>query len=104
MGEPRRKHSLDEGWIESSPNEPVEIVVRGAGSTGYEWSVEADADRVRILEHGREPAETIGGAGTERFVIEPLTEGPTQLRFELRRPWEEQAAESREVTLQARRR
>lgn len=87
-------HTLNEGHIVSSPHEPIEVKVKGYGTAGYMWNVEADADQVRVVDHKLEPdLSAFGASGEETFVLEPLAEGESEVTFTLAAPWEDEPAE-----------
>ena len=93
-------HTLNEVDIEAHKCEPVEIKVTGSGTTGYLWNIEADQERVKIIDHKLEPSdESFGASGEESFVLEPLAEGETKVRFTLTAPWEAEPAEVHVINL-----
>lgn len=94
-------HRLEDGQISAQENEPVEIRVPGQGATGYLWSIEADSERVQVLDHLLEPnSDTFGGIATESFVLLPMKKGKTRVRFALSAPWEASPADVRVIELE----
>ena len=90
----RTVHTLNEGHIVVSVREPIEVKVKGYSTTGYLWNVAVNANRVRVVDHKFEPDLTAFGAGgKESFILEPLTEGETEVTFTLAAPWEDEPAE-----------
>lgn len=87
-------HTLDERRIVSRAREPIEVKVKGHGSTGYMWTVEVNANRVRIVDHKFEPDLTAFGAGgKESFILKPLAKGETKVKFTLAAPWDAEPVE-----------
>jgi predicted secreted protein len=85
------------------PGATVEVEVPSKGATGHVWTVKADPQKVRIVEHRREAATTtFGGGGIETFTLQPLVEGRSTVTFELGAPWRKGTAEEHEFALDVR--
>jgi inhibitor of cysteine peptidase len=72
-------------------------------TTGYRWIYVEPKDAVlRVDGPSSYEAQSAGGAagagGTEIWKLAPLKAGQQQLRFEYRRPWEQDVAPSRVAT------
>jgi inhibitor of cysteine peptidase len=72
-------------------------------TTGYRWIYVEPKDAVlRVDGPSSYEAQSTGGAagagGTEIWKLAPLKPGQQQLRFEYRRPWEQDVAPSRVAT------
>jgi inhibitor of cysteine peptidase len=73
-------------------------------STGYRWIYVEPKDAVlrvdgpSTFEAAQSPAGTVGAGGIEIWKLAPLKPGTQQLRFEYRRPWEQDAAPSQIAT------
>ena len=72
-------------------------------TTGYRWIYVEPKDAVlRVDGPSSYEAQSAGGAagagGTEIWKLAPLKPGQQQLRFEYRRPWEQDVAPSRVAT------
>src|SRR5437899_10236113 len=72
-------------------------------TTGYRWVYVEPKDAVlRVDGPSSYEAQSAGGAagagGTEIWKLAPLKPGQQQLRFEYRRPWEQDVAPSRVAT------
>jgi inhibitor of cysteine peptidase len=72
-------------------------------TTGYRWIYVEPKDAVlRVDGPSTYEAQSAGGAagagGTEIWKLAPLKPGQQQLRFEYRRPWEQDVAPSRVAT------
>ncbi len=90
----RMVHTLNEGYIVAPVREPIEVKVKGYGTTGYLWNIEVNANRVRVVDHKFEADLTAFGAGgKESFILEPLAKGETEVTFTLSAPWEDEPVE-----------
>jgi inhibitor of cysteine peptidase len=73
-------------------------------TTGYRWIYVEPKDAVlrvdgpSTFEAAQSPAGTVGAGGVEVWKLAPLKPGQQQLRFEYRRPWEQDVAPSQVAT------
>jgi len=73
-------------------------------TTGYRWVYVEPKDAVlrvdgpSAFEAAQSAANTAGAGGTEIWKLAPLKAGQQQLRFEYRRPWEQDVAPSQVAT------
>ena len=71
-------------------------------STGYRWIYVEPKDAVLRVDgpssFEAQSAATAGAGGTEIWKLAPFKPGQQQLRFEYRRPWEQDVAPSRIAT------
>ncbi|MBI5320498.1 protease inhibitor I42 family protein [Bradyrhizobium sp.] len=78
-------------------------------STGYRWEVDAKASSnlpiLRIGDRGFSEREggkrLLGAPGIHRWSIEAASAGTARVIFVYRRPWEDKAARSHEVAVEA---
>ena len=80
------------------------IVTLGSNpTTGFEWSAEISDETMLIqTDHRYEPAEEeniVGGAGEEVWTFEALKKGTATINMEYSRPWIEEDASYRTVTI-----
>ena len=61
-------HTLNERHIVAHTREPIEVKVKGYGTTGYMWKVAVNADKVRVVDHKFEPDLTAFGAQRQRVL------------------------------------
>ena len=108
---------------EKPPPEPVTVTTAQAGTgvelaagqallvrlpsnptTGYRWVYVEPKDAVLRVdgpssyEAAQSAGNTAGAGGTEIWKLAPLKAGQQQLRFEYRRPWEQDVAPSQVAT------
>jgi inhibitor of cysteine peptidase len=69
-------------------------------TTGYQWELDFDHTRVKLLgdEH-RRMGVGIGAGGVQEFTIQPLETGSTSIRASYKRAWEKEPIERREFRL-----
>jgi predicted secreted protein len=76
------------------------VTLEGKGTAGYKWYVAAPGDvQVKPKPHRGPATEGIGASTDESFTLKPSHEGPSEVVFELRRPWEDRVVERRHVVL-----
>lgn len=78
----------------------VTLTLGETPTTGYEWFAEVDVERLQEIEN-RFDGDTHprGAAGSRIITFEALEAGPTTLRCNRRRAWEDDAAEQFQVYL-----
>ena len=73
-------------------------------TTGYRWAYVEPKDAVlrvdgpSTYEASQSAGNAVGAGGTEIWKLAPLKAGQQQLRFEYRRPWEQDVAPAQVVT------
>ena len=73
-------------------------------TTGYRWIYVEPKDAVlrvdgpSTFEGAQSPGGAVGAGGTEIWKLAPLKPGQQQLRFEYRRPWEQDVAPAQIAT------
>jgi inhibitor of cysteine peptidase len=97
--------SADQSGMSVALASGQDLVVRlpSNPTTGYRWIYVEPKDAVlRVDGPSSYEAQSAGGAagagGTEIWKLAPLKPGQQQLRFEYRRPWEQDVAPSRVAT------
>jgi predicted secreted protein len=91
-------YSADEdASLSANLNKPFAIVVESNPTTGYSWSAEFDANRLKLKSSSYErPAEhCLGAGGKHVFVLVPLKEERTAVHLQYRRPWEKEPVKTR---------
>jgi predicted secreted protein len=81
------------------PGDALEVRLRQPGGAGYLWSVVAVPDNLEPRGDRTETAGMPGAAGARSFRFEASGPGTGVLRLTLSRPWEESAAETRELSV-----
>ena len=76
------------------------IRLRANPTTGFEWQAIFDPAAVSLVGRKYETgAGGVGGGGDEVLTFRPLRPGRATITFDLRRPWEKGARESRTIDL-----
>lgn len=90
--------------VELAPGQAVIVRLPSNPTTGYRWVYVEPKDAVLRVDGPStyEPAQAAGGppgaGGTEIWKLAALKAGQQQLRFEYRRPWEQDVAPSQVAT------
>ncbi len=76
--------------IEAILGETFEVALEAVPTSGFAWQVAGlDETRLRLVADEVEvTSERIGGSALQRLRFEALAPGETDLRLELKRPWE----------------
>lgn len=77
------------------------LALPGAGTTGFRWEAMA-IDGVDVRRLPVQHSTSFGGASHEIFEVTARRRGDLRLRLELRAPWEDEPAETRDVVLKVR--
>ena len=71
------------------------LVLEGLGSAGYQWTHQVTGIdgtvRIAASAYGSLPSGPMTGNVDRKYEITALTPGDVSIRFELRRPWEDEA-------------
>ncbi len=95
--------ALDSQVITTSVGKPIEVELRSPGASGYVWSAMYDGTRVSLLEkHRKANLKRMGASAKEIFRFAALAAGDHQIHFMLRRPWEDEPVEQRDLVLHVR--
>lgn len=90
--------------VELAPGQAMIVHLPSNPTTGYRWVYVEPKDAVLRVDGPStyEPSQSAGGAagagGTEIWKLAALKAGQQQLRFEYRRPWEQDVAPSQVAT------
>jgi inhibitor of cysteine peptidase len=90
--------------VELEPRQSLLVRLPSNPTTGHRWVYVEPKDAILRVDGPStyEPSQTAGGppgaGGTEIWKLAPLKAGQQQLRFEYRRPWEQDVAPSQVVT------
>jgi predicted secreted protein len=79
----------------------LELALPGGGTTGYRWEARA-TDGVDIKRLPGQPSISFGGTSCDIFQVTPRCHGDITLQWELRAPWQAEAADIRVVRLKIR--
>lgn len=86
--------------IDARLDKPLEIALPSASASGYEWSLRKDVAALKLLGRRRVANRSaFGAAGRQVFEFEPSERGDFEVTFDLRRPWEDEAVETREFEI-----
>jgi inhibitor of cysteine peptidase len=91
----------DDDTVEASVGDSVVITLTENGTTGYQWTVDSDSDHA-VVESNEyaPPGRAAPGAAGQRVVkLAAQRPGSARVRLHLKRPWEEDAAEHRDLTI-----
>lgn len=78
------------------------IELEGNPTTGYEWELQLDNDKLKVVDRQYQPAgtDTVGGGGTERFRLKAIKKGDVVIRAIYKRAWETNAIEEKKFNVQ----
>ncbi len=86
--------------ISAAVGESLIIELEANPTTGYEWQIELDSDKVELIARSHQPAGSgIGAGGNERITLRPLRGGATSIRAAYKRSWEHTAIKERQFQL-----
>ncbi len=85
--------------IEKVQGEQFKISLPENPSTGYSWEVNYDTCILRLDNHVYTPEgeQAIGSGGSAQFTFTALEEGLTLITFSLKRPWETEVLEQKQI-------
>lgn len=92
------------GTVEVKAGEPFRVQLNENPTTGYRWYLASPADAaLRVVEDTFDPAapDKRGAGGMRHWTFTADRPAVVKLRFERKRAWEPQAAESFAVTVAA---
>jgi inhibitor of cysteine peptidase len=89
--------------VELAPGQALLVRLPSNPTTGYRWVYVEPKDAVLRVDgpstyEAQDSRNTAGAGGTEIWKLAPLKAGQQQLRFEYRRPWEQDVAPSQVAT------
>lgn len=78
----------------------LKVEVPAKGATGNVWSIQADPNDFRVIDHTKSPSElSFGGGGVEVFTLQAIHEGQSEIRFKLGAPWKAEPAEEHTLSI-----
>ena len=80
-----------EAIITSKVGEETTIALESNPSTGYQWQIGYDSEKLEFVSqefNASEDTELVGAPGTEMFVFKALEQGESDITFLYLRPWE----------------
>jgi predicted secreted protein len=92
-----KTYGRDASTIEASAGDAFAIELEGTPGAGYQWHAAVPAGVVRMRHRKVHPSPSMGGSAKESLTFEALEPGETTIRLEYKRPWEENAHESRDI-------
>lgn len=85
-----------------SAGEPFTIELEGNPTTGYEWELQVDNDKVQVIDQRYQPPgrTSVGGGGQERFTLKPIKKGGAIVRALYKRAWEREPIEEKKFIVE----
>lgn len=82
--------------------ESFTIELEGNPTTGYEWELQFDNDKLKVVDRQYQPPGTdaVGGGGKERFRLKAIKRGDTVIRAIYKRAWEPGSIEEKKFNVQ----
>ena len=85
---PRTYNSSDKEIVVPK-GESFAIELEGNPTTGYDWELQFDQDKIKDIDSQHVPAtESVGGGGKRRFVLQAVKSGDLSVRAIYKRAWE----------------
>lgn len=82
-------YTKSDNEITASVGDSIVIELEGNPTTGYEWKLHFDSDKLKLLDQQyKVGGGSIGAGGVQRFKIEALKPGQTTIRAVYKRAWE----------------
>lgn len=92
-----RVYTMSDDEIVAAEGELFVIELEGNPTTGYEWELQFDKNRIKTIDREYEPpGETLGGGGSERFTLQAIDSGDTSIRAIYKRAWEPEPLEEKD--------
>lgn len=89
--------------IVAGVGEPFVVELEANPTTGYEWQLQVDANKVEIVNRKYQPSGSgIGAGGSEHITLRPISTGDTSIRALYKRKWETDPIEERHFKLRIR--
>ena len=88
---------VDITQITAATGSEIVLQLPAAPGTGFKWEPSSVPPGIELVGRSYEPRDkdAIGGPGTQTFKVRITAGGTYDLVFELKRPWEGQAAQAR---------
>ena len=86
--------------IVAAVGEQFVVEFEGNASTGYEWQLEFDERKVKLLGDEYRPAgRGVGVGGRQRFTLRAVAAGEASILARYKRAWEQTHLEQKEISL-----
>jgi inhibitor of cysteine peptidase len=84
-----RTYTSSDKEIAVPKGESFVIELESNPTTGYDWELQFDQDKIKDLDRQYVPAgEDVGGGGKKRFVLQAVKSGDASVRAIYKRAWE----------------
>jgi inhibitor of cysteine peptidase len=89
--------------IVAGVGEPFVIELESNPTTGYEWQLQVDPNKVEIINRKYQSSGSgIGAGGSEQITLRPISSGDTSIRALYKRNWETNPIKERHFKLRVR--
>ena len=97
-----RVYTKKDSKIIVSAGEPFTIQLEGNPTTGYEWELQVDNDKLQVIDQQfQAPGTTnVGGGGQEQFTLKPVKKGAATVRALYKRAWEREPIEEKKFIVE----
>jgi inhibitor of cysteine peptidase len=97
-----RVYTRADNKIVAPVGESFTIELEGNPTTGYEWELEFDNDKLKLMDRQYQPpdANAVGGGGKEQFKLKAIKKGDTVIRAIYKRAWERDPIEEKKFNVQ----
>ena len=87
--------------IVASVGETFVVELEGNATTGYQWQLEFDDSKLKLIGDEYLPAGMggVGGGGQHRFTLQPVAAGQASILAKYKRAWEPEHLEQKEISL-----
>ncbi len=87
--------------IVASVGEPFVVELEGNATTGYQWQLEFDESKLKLIGDEYQPVGVggVGSSGQHRFTLQPVASGQASILARYKRAWEPEHLEQKEISL-----
>ena len=86
-------YTKSDNEITASVGDSFVIELEGNPTTGYEWKLHFDSDKLKLLDQQFKVGGSVGAGGAQQFKVEALKSGQTTIRAVYKRAWESDSLE-----------
>jgi inhibitor of cysteine peptidase len=94
-----KEFTSPEQTISVQVGEQFVITLDSNPTTGYNWEANFDQGFLKLVKSEYKPKDKpeamVGAGGKQQFIFEALKKGDTQVKLTYKRPWEQQAADTK---------
>ena len=91
-----RTYTSSDKEIVVPKGESFVIELEGNPTTGYDWELQFDQDKIKNTDRQYEPAgESVGQGGKKRFRLQAIKSGEASIRAIYKRAWERDAIDEK---------